>query len=491
MGKAMKISSKISRNGLWRCIRVAATGMAMVLAPLAATAVMTSHATVAEAAGMQKFLRIGLNKSVIIRLPRNASDVLIGDDRIVKAVIRSKRVAYIFGREMGQTNIFFLDTQGRQILALDVEVSKDVSALQQLLRRSMPKARIKVDMVGDKIVLRGTARDPAEAKRAVDLAARFARDPRNVVNAITISGKEQVTLKVKIAEVQRTVAKQFGINWQRIIENSDFRIDVLMANPFSLGQVLGTGLTSSNSTLSNLGLTAPGIGGTSASGKTAAVLRALERDGIVRLLAEPTLTAISGEAANFLVGGEVPLPTGYDLNTGTVTYAMKPFGVALGFTPIVHSPGRISLKIKTEVSEVSTRFAQSLGGITIPGLEKRSAQTTVEVPSGGTLAIGGLIKDQTKQNIDGVPGVKNLPILGALFRSRDYLRDQTELVIFVTPYLVKPVSEKKLRTPLDGLNVATDGDTIFMGRLHRVYGAPSGPKGGSRVYHGDVGFIVE
>ncbi len=473
-------------------LRTAVMGMALALAaPVAVWGVFGGMAERAEAAAMQKYLRIGLNKSVVIRLPQDAQDVLVGDDRIVKAVLRSRRVVYLFARKMGQTNIFFLDAAGRQVLALDVEVSRDVKALQELLRRSLPDARIQVDMIGDKIVLRGTARSTDEAVRALKLAESFAGGQGQVVNAITIGGKQQVTLKVRIAEVQRSLAKQFGINWRKILETSEFTAEVLMANPFSVGQSLGSNLVSSNPTLRALGLSSPGFGITNASGSTAAVLRVLERDGLMRVLAEPTLTAMSGEEASFLVGGEIPLPTGYDVQTGTVTYAMKPFGILLDFKPLVHSRNRITLKVKTEVSEISSRYTQSIGNISIPGLDKRKAETTVEMPSGGTLAIGGLIKDHTRQTVDGVPGLKNLPILGALFRSRDFLRDQTELVVFVTPYLVRPVAERKLRTPIDGLNVANDAQAILLGRMHRVYGAPTGPKGGTRVYHGDVGFIVE
>ncbi len=485
--KCNRIESRIRHR-----LRAAVTGIALALAaPLAVGLVLGGGAERAEAAAMQKYLRIGLNKSVVIRLPRDAQDILVGDDRIVKAVLRSRRVVYLFARKMGQTNIFFLDADGRQVLALDVEVSRDVKALQELIRRSMPETRIVVDMAGDKVVLRGTANSTEEAARAVKLAESFAGGQGQVVNAITIAGKQQVTLKVRIAEVQRTLAKQFGINWQKIINTSEFTAEVLMANPFSIGQSLGTNLVSANPTLRSLGLSSPGFGIANSSGTTAAVLRVLERDGLVRVLAEPTLTAMSGEEASFMVGGEIPLPTGYDVQTGTVTYSMTPFGILLDFKPLVHSRNRITLKVKTEVSDVGSNYTQAIGNISIPSLDKRKAETTVEMPSGGTLAIGGLIKDNTRQAVDGIPGLKNLPILGTLFRSRDFRRDQTELVVFVTPYLVRPVAERKLRSPVDGLNVANDAQAILLGRMHRVYGAPTGPKGETRVYHGDVGFIVE
>jgi pilus assembly protein CpaC len=222
------------------------------------------------------------------------------------------------------------------------------------------------------------------------------------------------------------------------------------------------------------------------------VLRAMERDGLLRTLAEPTLTAISGESAKFLAGGEFPIIVGSafdDAGRRLVSVEFKPFGVGLGFTPVVLSEGRINLKISTEVSELSSEFTVSLGGSTIPGLKVRRADTMVELPSGGSMIMAGLIQESTRQQINGLPGAKNLPVLGALFRSRDFQANQTELVVIVTPYITNPVNENQLRTPIDRLNVATDTQTILFGRLNKVYGTTgSAPKG---TYHGNVGFIVE
>ncbi len=474
-------------------LRASSTALMVGLGALAMTPAMPMmHTQAAQAQPMQRFLRIGLNKATIVRLPRNAADVLVGNPGIADIVIRSKRTAYIFARKNGQTNAYFLDAAGNQILGLDIEVSRDSKSLQKLFSRTLPGSKISVDVIGDKVILRGTARTAGEAKKALQLAAQFANVKADkIVNTLTIAGKDQVTIKVKIAEVQRDVAKQLGVNWDKVITAGSITTQVLMANPFSLGQSLGSGVTSNITPLANLGLAGPGIGATTASGKTAGVLRAMERDGLMRLLAEPTLTAVSGEPAKFLAGGEVPVVTSYDPDSHTYAYTMKPFGVALGFTPMVLSEGRISLKLNTEVSEISNKYSMPVGELSVPGFEKRSTTTTVELPSGGTLVIGGLIREQTKQNIDGVPALKNLPVLGALFRSRDFQSNNTELVIMVTPYIVKPVNEKKLRTPLDRLNIASDQQTLFLGRLHRVYGAPSGPKGQGMTYHGNVGFIVE
>ena len=211
---------------------------------------------------------------------------------------------------------------------------------------------------------------------------------------------------------------------------------------------------------------------------------------MVRTLAEPTLTAISGESAKFLAGGEFPVPTAVDnANGGTsVTVTYKPFGVGLGFSPIVMSEGRIVLKVSTEVSELSNEGSVASASIRLPGLQVRRVETTVELPSGGSMAMAGLIKEQTKQSLAGVPGMKNLPVLGALFRSRDYIKNETELVVIVTPYIVNSVNEKQLATPLDRLNIPSDSQTILFGKLNKVYGTGQKPDG---VYHGNVGFIVK
>ena len=228
------------------------------------------------------------------------------------------------------------------------------------------------------------------------------------------------------------------------------------------------------------------------------MLQAFERVGLVRTLAEPSLTAVSGEAGHFLVGGEFPVPTGSD-DTGRVTIEFKPYGVGLGYTPVVMSGGRISLKISTEVSELSSLGAFTLGvgsssttstTLTVPGLSVRRAETTVELPSGGSFMIAGLLQQTTKQTIDSVPGMTSMPILGSLFRSRDFLNGQTELVVIVTPYIVDPTRPQNLQTPADGLRFASDMSTVFMGRLNKVVKAPPGANAG-RAYQGPVGYVIE
>ena len=302
---------------------------------------------------------------------------------------------------------------------------------------------------------------------------RTTGDSSGIINTIKITGEDQVMLKVRIVEVQRSVLKQFGVDLQAL-----FSVGKFAFNLASLTQVGGA-----------IDAITPDTGykGVYNDGSTtiAGVIRAMEQDGVLKTLAEPNLTAVSGQSAKFHAGGEIPYRT---CDNSTVitncTITFRDFGVSLGFTPVVLSEGRINLKVSTEVSEIA---ALTIGGF--PTLDTRSAETVIELPSGGSMMLAGLIKDTTRQLVDGTPGLKKLPVLGALFRSRDYTSNQTELVVIVTPYLVGSVAEEQLATPADRLNTPTDRQTILLGRLNKVYGtAGQHPDG---VYHGNVGFIVE
>ena len=449
----------------------------VLLQKAAAASDLESIQSVAEGDG--HFVRIGLNKSIVIRLPAEAHDVIVGNPEIVDAVVRSKNTAYLFARTIGQTNIFFFDKNGQQILNLDLEVAIDVTALRNLLQRSIPGTRITVDTVNNSVVLGGTAPNAAEAKFAEDITTKFLTrevdksTAAGFVNTIQITGEDQVMLKVRVVEVQRDVLKQFGVDLQALLSVGKFAFNLA-----SITQVGGAILPITPDT---------GYKGvyTDGANSITGVIRAMEQDGVLKTLAEPNLTAVSGQPAKFHAGGEIPYETCSGLGLErecTVTF--RDFGVSLGFTPVVLSEGRINLKISTEVSEISSRAIGNL-----PILDTRSTETVIELPSGGSMMLAGLIKDTTRQLVDGTPGLKKLPVLGALFRSRDYKHNQTELVVIVTPYLVGSVAERQLSTPIDRLNTPTDRQTILLGRLNKVYGtAGQHPDG---VYHGNVGFIVE
>ncbi len=285
------------------------------------------------------------------------------------------------------------------------------------------------------------------------------------VNTIKIAGEDQVMLKVRVVEVQREVLKQFGVNLQALFAAGKFAFNLASIGPLA-------GATGAKAVYTD--------GSTSLS----AVIRAMESDGVLKTLAEPNLTAVSGQPAKFHAGGEVPIPV--CTNDGGIRVCeinYKNFGVSLDFTPVVLSEGRINLKIRSEVSEIGPEIDDNTSFVT------RSSETVIELPSGGSMMMAGLIKDTTRQNLEATPGLTKLPVLGALFRSRDYKQEQTELVVIVTPYLVGSVAEKQLSAPDEHYNTATDRQTILLGRLNKVYGTSGQNPDG--VYHGNVGFIVE
>jgi pilus assembly protein CpaC len=418
--------------------------------------------------GDARLVRIGLNKSIVIKLPADARDVIVGNEEIVDAVVRTKNVAYLFARNVGQTNIFFFDANGQQILALDLEVSLDSLAIKKLLRRSLPGTRITVDTADRNVVLGGFASNAQEAKIAEDLATQFTGDPKKVVNTIKIAGEDQVMLKVKVVEIQRDVLKQMGVDLQAVLSAGQAVFNVATINPFSLALPISAGGATATD---NIGST-----------KFDSLIRAMESDGLSRSLAEPNLTAVSGKPAKFHAGGEFGYP-GRDKD-GNTTTMFKPFGVNLDFTPTVVGDGRINLKIRSEVSELSGQFVNG-----VPSISNNSTDTTLELPSGGSMMIAGLIKETTRQNINGTPGLKKLPVLGALFRSREFQANETELVIIVTPYLVNPVAQKQLVTPDKNFNPPSERQALFWGKMHKTYGANGKAPDGN--YNGNVGFIVE
>jgi pilus assembly protein CpaC len=432
-----------------------------------------------------RFVPLGVGKSVVIDLPRDIKDVLVADPKIANAVVRSARRAYIIGVAVGQTNVYFFDAEGRQIAGFDLAVTRDLNGLRAALKRILPAADIRIEGIGDSVMLTGSAGNPVEAQQAYDLAARLAGDATKVVNNIVVRGRDQVMLKVTVAEVQRDVIKQLGIDLSGSLSYGTAVVNFNNSNPFS---AFGQPLNDSHITNSWKSVTA--------------TLRAMERAGVIRTLAEPSLSAISGETATFVAGGEFPIPSGLSCDSSTVPPRCQPqidfkkFGVSLGFTPIVLSEGRISMRVMTEVSELSTENAISIGGgpggqsITVPSIRARRAETVVEIPSGGAMALAGMIQESTKQQINGLPGLMQLPVLGTLFKSRDYVNRQSELMILVTPYIVRAVAPKDLSKPDDGFADVSDPSAILLGRLNRIYGIP-GKVDPAKIYHGNYGFILD
>jgi pilus assembly protein CpaC len=432
-----------------------------------------------------RFLSLGVGKSIVIDLPRDIKDVLVADPKIANAVVRSSQRAYIIGATVGQTNIVFFDSAGQQIAAYDIAVKRDLNGARAALKQILPNADIQIDGLGDGVVLTGTAANPLEAQQANDLAARLAGGADKVVNSIVVRGRDQVMLKVTVAEVARSIVKQLGIDLTANLNYGTSVVSFTNSNPFT---ALGKNLVDGNALTTKFGAT-PSV---------QATLRAMETAGVIRTLAEPNLTAISGESATFIAGGEFPVPAGYSCDpvthVCTTQIQYKKFGISLNFTPVVLSEGRISLRVMTEVSELSQENAITLnqGGnsLTVPSVKTRRAETTLEIPSGGSMAMAGLIQEQTKQAINGLPGLDQLPVLGALFRSQDFVNNQTELMVLVTPYVVRAVAQKELSRPDDGFASASDSQSALLGRINRIYGVAarvdpvSGPQG-------NFGFIID
>jgi pilus assembly protein CpaC len=468
----------------------------------AALALLLSGAAQAQSTGPAPVVNVGasehaiarkldlsIGRSLVIELPRDAKEVFVANPRVANAVVRSARKLFIIGIADGSTSMFVIDAEGRQISALEIEVGRDLNVLRQTLRAAMPKAQIEVKAAGTSILLVGTVANASEATQAVDIAnafvgtagGLFSTSKGAVINSLAIRGRDQVMVKVVVSEVSRKAIKQLGINSTGEWKLGNFSVTPSIDNPLPL----------SPQALSATAITA-GIGNS-----TNFTLRALERAGLSRVLAEPTVTAISGESAKFTAGGEVPVPNGYTCDgTGRCTLGIvyRPIGVALNFTPIVLSDNKISMRIATEVTELDFENQIRLSdnnqaAINAPAFRVRKSDTTVELPSGGTLATAGLIQRVSKSSLNGLPGLMNLPIIGVLFRSRDYQREETELMITATPYIAKPMEPNQVQRPDDGFVESHDAQAVLLGRLNKIYGTSGGPQ--PQAYKGRVGFIAD
>lgn len=455
-------------------------------------------------------IKLGLNKSRVIDLPRDAYDILVANPAVADAVTRTARRIYLFGKTVGETNIFVFGPNGEQVASLEIQVERDVTGLEGYLKRFLPESDIRAELINDNVVLTGTVETPLDAKRAEELAQLFVsggeattgqyamtaaggnaaggvdinnpdqqRRTSRIVNMLKIVGEDQVTLKVTVAEVSRSVMKQLGVNL------------------IGAGNVDGISWSALSETYSGLGKSLSDSELTLRQGRLSSYLRAMEQSGVMKTLAEPTLTAVSGEKATFRVGGEFNLlseTSNEERDDGSLerkyTHRQIEYGIGLEFLPVVLSPGRISLKVRTSVSEPTVEGSISSHDSNIISIRKRLADTTIELPSGGSMMIAGLVRDDVRQVANGLPGLSKIPVLGSLFRSRDFVRNETELVIIVTPYLSKPVARTALAKPDDNFNPASDGAGMFLNRVNRVYGTMKTDKPAGR-YHGVVGFIYK
>jgi pilus assembly protein CpaC len=483
----------------------------LVIAPQCASPALAADAAIGQPvkaadgqarSAVARRLQMGVGKSIIVDLPEDASEIFVGDPKVANAIVRSARRLYIDAIANGQTSIFAMDKDGRQIAVLEISVGRDVGELTELLRAAIPGNDIQVKTVADSIILIGSVASAGEAQKALDIANGFVGHSSEsstetsgggggssiritsgsgtitgtVINSLVIRGLDQVSVRVTVTEIRREILKQLGVS---LAGSGQTPNSLTVNNPFAINGVVAAseavlGWTNTNGT------------------GFSATLQAFERQGVARTLAEPTVTAVSGESAKFLAGGSVPVPSGETCATGNtacvLSFSYQPYGVTLNFTPVVLSQNRIQLRVATEVTEIDHSQQITVAGTAVPAFRTRRNETTIELPSGGSIASAGLISTETQQAINGVPGLMNLPILGALFRSRDYQRDETELLIIVTPYIVHAIDPHEVVKPDANYSDASDPQSWLLGRVNRLYSSSGGTLPVSN-YSGKVGFI--
>jgi len=384
-------------------------------------------------------LSLGISEGQLLRLDQPATSVFIGDQDVADIEVMSPRLIYVFARQVGQTNLYAVNETDEVVASVVLTVQQNIGPLNPMIRRAVPDAQVSAGAVGEGVQLRGDVETPEEAANAQALASRFVPDPEMVLNRTKVTGSAQVNLRVRFAEVQRSAVQRLGINWNALTNFGNFQIGLLTGNGV-FPDVTNPGVLASNGYLGSYRTGNVNIN---------VLLDALETESLVTILAEPNLTALSGETASFLAGGEFPVPVAGDNDRITVEF--KEFGVSLDFTPTVLNPNRISMRVRPEVSQLSSANALDLEGvnITIPSLITRRAETTVELGSGQSFAIAGMFQSTFDRADESLPGLGDLPILGRLFQSVEFQRDETELVILVTPYIVQPVSDGSLTLPTD------------------------------------------
>jgi pilus assembly protein CpaC len=510
-----------------RLIPILAWGAVAIFSELACITVTQAQdqaSSLSSSDIIPRHISMGVGKSVVVNLPEEAAEIFVANPKVANALVRSPQKLYLIGESAGQTTVLALDHEGRKIAAFELSIGRDIGELQQILRAAMPSTAIVARTVNDTIILTGIVDSAEEAQKACDIAQGFvqrvyadstsgggpggsAQRPNApsgstgcaggfVINTLTIRGRTQVMLKVTVAEVNRDVLKQLGVTASSLTASWG---TFTQFNPFALnGVIASTPLVPSVSPLATAAQngTATALTARNADNTLSATLQAFERYGVTRILAEPSVSAVSGESAKLTVGGEVPVPGPPSCSQGqgnfcTVTIVYKDYGVDLRFTPIVLAEGRIELHLATEVSEIDpTLSATPVAGYPVYAFLTRKNETTVEIPSGGSIASAGLLQTQSRQIVNGLPGLLDLPILGALFRSRDYQRQETELMIVVTPYIVKPTRPNEIAKPTDGFADASDPQTWLLGRINQLYASP-GNHEATQDYKGPVGFIQD
>ncbi len=402
---------------------------------------------------------IEVNKGRVIRLGVAASSVVVANPAVADVQVISPHLLYINGKDIGETSILAVNDNEEVILHANIAVTHNLSKLRKAVKEALKDGEVTVNSTDNAIVLKGNVASPYIAEKVQKLAATFLRgNNQSVINLLETSQGDQVMLKIKIAEVSRTELKRFGISLESLLNAGNFVFG--LASGSAIGTV-ASGILASTSEGSN----AMGFGYNGGNFDINSVIDMLEDDGLMTILAEPNLTTKSGVTASFLAGGEFPIPVSGQNDAVTIEY--RPFGVSLNFTPVVLDENKISITVSPEVSSISSINSVVADGFQIPSIITRRASTTVEVGSGESFAIAGLLNRSDRNDISKIPGLGNIPVLGSLFRSTKYQQEQTELVIIATPYIVRPVeSETMLATPVDGYKPASDIERILYGKLY-------------------------
>ena len=431
----------------------------------------------AQQSGKPMLMSIGSSQQ--INLPAAITDIVISNPSVADVEIKSPRQMYIFAKGQGETTIYATDAAGKTVYKSYLRVGNNLDSLDQMMMLAMPDSDVRVTTMNGIVLLTGTVDQPEEAAEAERLVSAFVGAGTQVISRIKTATPLQVNLQVRIAEVSRSLSKEISANTQSATRGIDSA-----GQPYTFGLARGRDITDGTT------ITYPAGGNTIAGlGRLfgidiAAAFDLSEKAGLVSTLANPNLTTVSGETANFLAGGSFPVVTSSDNGT-SVEY--KDYGVSLTYTPVVLADGRISLRVRSEVSDISQQGAVRIGGFEIPATTTRMAETVIELGSGQSMMIAGLLSNQMGSSVDKIPGAGDIPVLGALFKSTGWRRNETELMIVVTPYLVKPVSDSKIVLPTDGIHTPTDLERILLGTVTTNTGnserpmpkvapdAPSGP----------------
>jgi pilus assembly protein CpaC len=474
----MKTRNINSRARLGTALTALAIGLTAVAAP-AQAAQPKAYASGAYRPSTQVLLNVG--EGQMVNLPRAVASVWTSNPKVADVYVNSKRQINLFGKDQGEATIIATAADGSVVYGAKVRVNQNISDINDILHQAMPDANLNVRTVGQVAVINGTVASPEDAAQA-EMLVKAALNPGvdvsksdatlNIVpvSRVKVATPLQVTLKVKVAEVSRDLLKQVGVNLLSRDPTSGFQFGIGQGNAGTFGSAASgtTAAVPKSFNIANAGTTL-GAAGHLLGLDLLSTLNLAETDGLVTILAEPTLTALSGETASFLAGGEFPIPVSQSL--GAVTIEYKQYGVGLAFTPIVLEDGRISMRVRPEVSELSDAGSVTLNNYVVPALTTRRAETTVELGSGQSFMIAGLLRNTNSNTLNKAPLLGDLPILGALFRSTKFRRQETELVIIVTPYLVRPVSGR-LALPTDGYRATTDAEQVLEGQSYKGVSGP-------------------